>query len=92
MKYDIKKTDYNDKKAIGYYSFLLTNCIQHYIEVLEIKAGYENIVIYRAVKAVESTIEKSKIRIAKINDRLQFYCYDYSKKRHCISFNQIMRF
>ena len=28
MKYDIKKTDYNDKKAIGYYSFLVTNCIQ----------------------------------------------------------------
>ena len=92
MKYDIKKTDYNDKKAIGYYSFLITNCIQHYIEVLEIKTGFEDVVIYRAVKAVESTIEKSKTRIAKINSRLQFYCYDYNKKRHCISFNKITRF
>lgn len=92
MKYDIKKTDYNDKKAIGYYDFLVTNCIQHYIEVLEVKSGFEDVVIYRAVKAVDDSIEKSKVRIARINDKLQFCCYDGNKKRHCISFNKIMRF
>ena len=92
MKYDIKKTDYNDKKAIGYYSFLVTNCIQHYIEVLEVKSGYDNIIIYRAVKAIDDSMKKSGIRIARINDKLQFNCYDYNKKRHCISFNKIMRF
>ena len=91
MKYDIKKTEYNDKKAIGYYCFLITNCIQSYIEILEIKSGFEDVIIYRAIKAVETSIEKSKIRIAKINSKLQFCCYDCNKKRHCISINRLVR-
>lgn len=91
MKYDIKKTDYDDKKAIGYYSFLLTNCISNYIEILEIKPGFEDVIIYRAVKIVGFETEKAKTRIAKINSKMQFYCYDFNKKRHCISFNKIMK-
>ena len=91
MKYDIDKTIYNNSKAIGYYDFFTTNCISNYIEILDVKNGYENIIVYRAVCSIEDKMEKGKVRIAKINDaNMTFNCYDIHKRRHCISFNQLL--
>lgn len=89
-RYDINLHDYENKKAIGYYSIFCSNACYNAIMIIDVLYKYgDYIVIYRG----DSSNEKCnrKLRYAKLKENNVFNAVDCFGCSHSISYNQCMR-
>ena len=81
---------FKDKKAIGHYDFIVTNCIYNSIMIVDVIIGYNSYIVYYPDSSSNNENIK-KLRYAKINDNNTISVIDFYGVKHSISYNKILR-
>lgn len=90
-RYDINLKEYKDKKPIGHYDIMLTNCCYHVINFVDIVYKYGDTIAIYYPESSTKNIEKT-LHYARIKENNCLNIIDANKKTRCISFNKVLRY